>query len=127
MKPSWQQIAEKIKQVFPGPKYELISKDKFLKKINLSLATEEFAQYKAESWRGTIAETVYYFLRNPSVHSFWATELSFSGTTYQGNPVSNLGFLELHAILKNIHNELRRRSEGNVQWFGNDKIVGIGD
>ncbi len=126
LKPSWQQIAEKIKQVFPGSKYELISKDEFLTKLNASLATDELAQLKAECWRGTLAATAYYFLRNPSVHSFGATELSFSGTMYQGKPISNMGFVELHAILKNIHNELRRRSENNIQWFGDDRIVGIG-
>jgi len=123
LKPPWPQIAGKVKQVFPGPKYELISKDQFLTKLNASLATDELAQLRAECWRGTLAATAYYFLRNPSVHSFGATELSFSGTTYQNKPISNMGFVELHAILKNIHNELRRRSENNIQWFGDDRIA----
>ena len=125
-KPSWKQIAEKIKKVFPGPKYELISKDEFLTNLNASLAIDELAQLKAVCWRGTLAANAYFFLRNPSVHSFGATELSFSGTTYRSKPISNMGFVELSAILKNIHNELRRRSENNIQWFGDDKIVGIG-
>lgn len=126
LKPSWQQIAKKIQKVFPGPKYELISKDEFLAKLNASLAADELAQLKTECWRGSLAAIAYYFLRNPSVHSFGATELSFSGTTYQGQPISNMGFVELQAILKNVHNELRRRSEKNIQWFGDDRIVGIG-
>jgi hypothetical protein len=126
LKPSWQQIAGRIKPAFPGPMYELISKDEFLRKLDASLATDELAQLKVECWRGTLAATAYYFLRNPSVHGFAATELSFSGTTYQGKSISNMGFVELHAILKNIHDELRRRSENNIQWFGDDRIVGIG-
>lgn len=125
LKPSWQQIAENIKQVFPGPTYELNSDHDFLAKLNASLSTDRLPQLKAECWRGTLAATAYYFLRNPSVHSFGTTELSFSGAAYQGEPISNMGFVELHAILKNIHNELRRRSENNIQWFGDDRIIGI--
>jgi len=126
MKPSWQQISIKIKKVFPGPKNELISKGNFIKKLNTILTTEELNNLKSECWRGTLAAIAYYSLRNPSVHSFGASELSFSGTLYQGKVISGLGFVELQQILKNIHHELRRRSESNNQWFGNDKIVGIG-
>jgi hypothetical protein len=126
MKPSWQQISNKIKGVFPGPEYELISKDDFLKKLETILTNEELNKLKSECWRGTLAAIAYYFLRNPSIHSFGASELSFSGTLYQGNPIFGMGFMELFNVVKNIHNELRRRSESNNQWFGNDKIVGFG-
>lgn len=126
MKPSWQKISNKIKKVFPGPEYQLISKDDFLKKLDKVLTNEESKNLKSECWRGTLAATAYYFLRNPSIHSFGASELSFSGTLYQGKTISGMGFMELLNIVKNIHNELRRRSESNIQWFGNDKIVGIG-
>jgi len=94
--------------------------------LNTRLATEELHKLKSECWRGTLAATAYYFLRNPSVHSFGALELSFSGTLYQGKTISGMGFVELHDTVKNIHNELRCRSESNIQWFGNDKIFGIG-
>lgn len=124
MKPFWQQISKKIEDVFPGPEYELISEDAFLAKLNSRLTSEEANSLKAECWRATLAATAYYFLRNPSVHSFGALELSFSGTTYQGNFFARMGFIELHDIAKRLHNELRRRSENNIQWFGNDKIVG---
>jgi hypothetical protein len=119
-------VAENIKGVFPGPEYELNSKDDFLKKLDTVLTNEESIKLKSECWRGTLAATAYYFLRNPSIHSFGASELSFSGTLYQGKTISGMGFMELFSIAKNIHNELRRRSESNIQWFGNDKIVGIG-
>ena len=127
LKSSWQQIAGQIKKVFPGPKYELISNNEFLAELSGSLSTDKLAQLKAESWRGTLAATAYYILRNPSVHSFGTTELSFSGTTHQGKSISSMGFVELHAILKNIHSELRNRSESNIQWLGDDRIIGIDD
>jgi hypothetical protein len=126
MKPPWQKISNKIKRVFPGPEYELISKDDFLKKLDKVLTNEESSKLKSECWRGTLAATAYYFLRNPSIHSFGASELSFSRTLYQGKTISGIGFMELFNIVRNIHSELRRRSESNIQWFGNDKIVGIG-
>jgi len=126
MKSFWKPIAKKIEDVFPGPKYELITEDEFLTKLNTKLETEEVYKLKPECWRGTLAATAYYFLRNPSVHSFGALELSFSGALYQGKTISGMGFVELHDIVKNIHNELRHRSESNIQWFGNDKIFGIG-
>ena len=126
MKTSWIQISTKIKKVFPGPKYELISIDDFLIKLNPILTVEESNKLKPECWRGTLAATAYYFLRNPSIHSFGALELSFSGTLYQGKTISSTGFVQLHGIVKKIHHELRRRSESNDQWFGNDKIFEIG-
>jgi hypothetical protein len=126
MKSFWKSIATKIKVVFPGSEYELLTEDEFLSKINTTLTTEELQKVKLECWRGSLAAIAYYFLRNPSIHSFGAAELSFSGAKYQGKLISGMGFMELHEVLKNIHHELRRRSEDNNQWFGNDKIVGIG-
>jgi hypothetical protein len=121
----WQQISIKINEVFSGPGYELMPQDEFINKMTASLTIDESHKLRAECWRGTLAATAYYFLRNPSIHSFGAMDLSFSGTLYQGKPISGMGFMELHGILKNIHNELRRRSESNNQWFGNDKIFEI--
>ena len=75
MKPSWQKISNKITRVFPGPEYELNSKDDFLKKLDTVLRNEESNKLKSECWRGTLSATAYYFLRNPSIHSFGASEL----------------------------------------------------
>ncbi len=125
MKSFWKSIAKKIQNVFPGPEYELISEKEFLAKLTNKLTPEELQKLKFECWRGTFAAIAYYFLRNPSIHNFGAAELSFSKATYQGNIISGMGFRALHEIVKNIHQELRRRSESNNQWFGNDKIVGI--
>lgn len=124
LKPSWQQIAKKIGEVFPGPEFELISQDAFMTKLKPKLASEEAQHLKAQCWRATLAATAYYFLRNPSVHNFGALELSFPNTTYQGEIIAGMGFVDLHDIAKRLHNELRRRSETNIQWFGNDEIVG---
>jgi hypothetical protein len=123
LKPSWQQISKRIKEAFPGPEYELISEDGFLTILHSRLTPEESNHLKAECWRGTLAATAYFFLRNPSVHNFGALELSFSKTTYQGKLLAGLGFVDIHDMAKKLHDELRHRSEANIQWFGNDKIV----
>lgn len=124
LKLSWRPIVRKIESIFPGPEFELISRDEFLRKLASHLSPEEVKRFKAECWRGTLAATAYYYLRNPSIHSFGALELSFSKTTYKGKIIGGMGFIALHSIAKNLHAELRRRSESNIQWFGNDKIVG---
>jgi len=124
LKQSWQQIAKKIENVFPGPEHVLISQDVFLSKLNSSLTVKEAQDLKKECWRTTLAAIAYYFVRNPSIHNFGATELSFSKTTYRGESISGMGFSELHDIVKRLHAELRRRAEDNIQWFGNDEIVG---
>jgi len=123
--PQWQQIAKTIEKVFPGPEYVLVSQDEFLSKLSFSLTPEESQNLSKECWRSTLAAIAYYYLRNPSIHGFGALEQSFSKTTYQGKNISGMGFKELYDIVKGLHNELRRRSESNNQWFGNDKIVEI--
>lgn len=125
MKSLWKSIAKKIEEVFPGPEFELISRDAFLAKLDSQLTSQEATNIKAECWRATLAATAYYFLRNPSVHSFGVSELSFSKTTYRGEIIAGMGFIDLHDIAKRLHDELRRRSEANIQWFGNDEIVGV--
>lgn len=125
MKPLWKSIAKKIEVVFPGPDFELISRDPFLVKLNSQLTSHEATNIKAECWRATIAATAYYFLRNPSIHRFGASELLFPKTTYQGDIIAGMGFMDLHDIVERLHDELRRRSEANIQWFGNDGIVSL--
>ena len=124
MKSFWKLIPKKIEEVFPGPEFELISRDAFLAKLGSQLTSQEAINIKTECWRATLAATAYYFLRNPSVHSFGASELSFSKTIYQGEIIAGMGFIDLHDIAKRLHDELRHRSEANIQWFGNDEIVG---
>jgi hypothetical protein len=92
--------------------------------VDPKLTSKEATDIKSQCWRATLAATVYYFLRNPSVHSFGASELSFSKTTYGAKIITGIGFIDLRDIAKGLHDELRRRSEANIQWFGNDEIVG---
>ena len=125
MKPFWKSIANKIGEVFPGPEFELISQDDFLAKLDSQLTIKEATKIKAECWRATLAATAYYSLRNPSIHNFGASELSFSKTTYRGRNIGGMGFMDLHNIAKRLHSELRGRSKANNQWFGNDEIVGL--
>jgi len=121
---SMQPIVSKIEEVFPGPGFELLSIDDFLKNLDSKLTSHEADKLKSECWRATLAATVYYFLRNPFIHNFGGFEISFSNTTYQGEIIKGIGFIDLHDIVKRLHHELRRRSETTNQWLGNDEIVG---
>jgi len=88
------------------------------------LTPAELAQVRPEIWRGTVASVAYQRLRNPSVHSFGtAGSITFSGTTYQGQPANPLTFERLHAALARLAAEARRRSEVNNERFGDDRIV----
>ena len=125
MNEPWKTIANKIENVFPGPEFELISQEIFLTKLDSQLTSQEAISVRDKCWRATLAATAYYYLRNPSIHSFGASELSFSKTTYRGEIIAGMGFIRIHDIAKRLHDELRRRSEANIQWFGNDEIVGL--
>jgi len=121
LNPFWVGIATHIEGVFPGPEYELQTKDNFLAKLASHLSTENVNQVIAEYWRTTTAAIAYFWLRNPSIHSFGAgSDISFSSTTYQGSPLPVLDFKRLYSVVSNLHSELRRRSETSGKWFGND-------
>lgn len=115
----WKEIASHINNIHPGPLYTLLDDSDFLS----HLPDTDVVKVKKELWRTTIAGVAYYGMRNFAIHGFGATPLTFSNTSYKGQPVSGLDFSRLYKIVSNVHAELRRRSEATGQWFGNDKIV----
>jgi len=124
MKNIWNDIAVKIEEIFPGPDFELLTKDQFIQKISNHLPSKFISMVTSELWRTTIASIAYFYFRNPSIHGFGGElNMSFSKTTYQGKQVLELNFDRLYNIAINLHSELRRRAETTIQWFGNDDII----
>lgn len=124
MKGPWPGLAARVAEVFPGPQLELLAAASFEVHLGGHLTAGELKELRKEMWRGTIAHVAYKYLRNPSVHAFGSSDgIYFSRTTFQGEPVSPLGFSQMLHVVRGLVAEVRRRSEESGQWFGNDRIV----
>lgn len=123
MNKPWPEIAKAIQVIYPGPLYQLLHEDEFLSQLSPQLTRENLIKVREELWRTTVAGVAYFGMRNFAIHKFGATPLTFSNTTYQGQPTSGLDFERLYNVVEHLHAELRCRSEANNQWFGNDAIT----
>ena len=122
----WKDLATHIVSLFPGPNYELLTETELLAKLEPYLYSKTInpKDILNELWQTTLASVVYHYFRNPAVHGFGAGPgWSFSATTYQGAPVTGIGFDRLYNVALNLHAELRRRSEATGQLCGDDGIL----
>ena len=124
MKTPWKALAERIAGAFPGPSHEVVPIPTFEQALAEHVTTAELAQLKPELWRATIANVAYQHLRNPAIHAFGTGGgIILSKTTWNGQPISILGFAILRNCARGLIAEARRRSDANGQWFGDDAIV----
>ncbi|MCH7913945.1 MAG: hypothetical protein IH856_13065 [Deltaproteobacteria bacterium] len=124
MKAPWKDLANRIKDAFPGPSYELLTTPAFVGALRSRLTNIELEKLRPEVWRTTIANLTYQHLRNPSVHAFGGSDgIWLSQTTHQGAPVPPIEFQQLLGCVRGLVAEARRRSEETGQWFGNDAMV----
>jgi hypothetical protein len=120
----WQLLAGVLEQKFPGPSYELLPLHAFESSVAGPLTPQQLTTLRAELWRGTIAATAYYWLRNPAVHGVGPSpQLTFSNTTVAGSAARPLNLERLTAALTHLLAEARRRSESTNQWYGDDRAL----
>ena len=102
-KPQCKALAERIGSAFPGPPYEVLPIPDFEHALAKHVTPDELARLKPYLWQGTIANVVYQHLRTPAIHRFGTgAGIILSQTTYNGQPVSNLGLVELSACLRGL-------------------------
>lgn len=120
---TWEPIREVVAALFPGPSYELLTREEILSRAGATRTSVQRNQLEREIWRGTIAAVAYYPMRNAAVDALRASSHSFSITTNGGEPALPLDLSRLKAAARNLAREFRRRSEASGQWFGNDAIL----
>lgn len=97
----WQDIADKLDALFPGPAYALMTKADFLQATAQVLSAKEQSELARDVWIGTVASVVYGWMRNPWVHELvGSTTISFDSTTWQGQAVDSLTLQGLMTVLR---------------------------
>jgi hypothetical protein len=120
----WRSRAATLRILFPGPRYELVSRPDFLDSIAVNFTSADLTDVRRELWRGTIAAVAYYWMRNPSVHGFGSSSsLSFGDTKCRGIDAPQLNLQVLESPLRSMIEEARARSFAACEWFGDDRIL----
>lgn len=123
MKSKWQPIKAAVQSAFPGPGYDLLRPSEVSEALAHSLTPFQRRDLEREMWRGTIAAVAYFSMRVPAVHALGASDHSFSSTTNAGQPALSINLPRLQKAAHDLAKEMRRRSEANSEWFGNDEIL----
>jgi len=91
----------------------------FIEAIRGYVTAEHVTWVESEVWRGTIANAIYTALRSPGVHYGGVSHgLSFSRSTFHGQPIPRIDFVNLHPALVALAGSAKRLSEATGEWFG---------
>jgi hypothetical protein len=114
----WHKIAGTISGIYTTPPYELIDLANFEAVVAKHLGPTEVAHLKDQSWRFTMAQIAYEYLRNDAIHGYGnRLELEFAETTYNGKAVPTLNFQRFKSCLLALIDEALRRSVANeMDW-----------
>jgi hypothetical protein len=113
-------IGEKLDSLLNESVQKLFSEEEILELVRPVLDEDELEKLRERVWKGTFAAIAYEHIRNPLVHELGAVEVSFSETTFMGEPVPNLDFPLLYTPLQRIHTTMKGLSLRSRRWFGHD-------
>jgi hypothetical protein len=106
-----------IEAALVGLPRELFEK-KAIQELLAPMVNPKQAEWLADNmFKFTIAAISYDLVRSELVHDISASPVSFSETTYKGEPVPRLDFFFLHAGLQNICAEAKRQSIASNTWW----------
>jgi hypothetical protein len=106
------QHLQKIESTLQPYKAVLVSEPDVQAALQQTLSKNELQQVVKHLWRGTLADAVYQWSRNPFVHTLCGySGISYEKVTYQGSPVPEINFSVLHQALRFIARHARTLSE----------------
>lgn len=96
---------------------KLIEPQDVLVHLDAALNEQQRAWLWDNMFKGSIANISYERIRSELVHDISAAPISFSETSYKGNPVPDLNFEMLYASLRNIVEVSQRRAIATNKWW----------
>jgi hypothetical protein len=101
------------------PPQEAFELEEVIERLLPVVSAEAIEFLKFEAWRATVAAVVYNRIRSRLVHGLSSADfITFSVTTYQGNPLPEIGFQMLHDALSRIVKHARRESLESGKFYG---------
>jgi hypothetical protein len=101
------------------PPQEAFELEEVIERLLPVVSAEAIEFLKSEAWRATVAAVVYNRIRSRLVHGLSSADfITFSVTTYQGNPLPEIGFQMLHDALSRIVKHARRESLESGKFYG---------
>ena len=85
--------------------------------VDAALNEQQRAWLKVHIFKGSIAYISYERIRSELVHDISAAPISFSETSYKGNPVPDLNFEMLYVALRNIVEISERDAITTNRWW----------
>ncbi len=124
LKGPWKDRAERVESLFPGPDYQLVSREHFAAILEPYFSPRERNEIEEQLWRGTVGGIAYDMLRNTSVPNFagnWS--VLFENTFLDGKWAGVFGIDRLLPPLKAMVAAAREISLSSGHWFGKDAII----
>ncbi len=99
-------------------KSELHSEEAILDMLEPILAKQQLNHLSENIWNGSFAAIAYERIRSELVHEMDATDISFSQTTLEGEPVPNIDFQLLYKELQTVFSRLKKLSLETKTFMG---------
>lgn len=96
---------------------QLVEPQDALARLDTALNAQQRAWLADNIFKGSIANISYERIRSELVHDISAAPISFSETSYKGNPVPDLNFEMLYASLCNIVKVSQERAIATNKWW----------
>lgn len=95
----------------------LVEPQEVLTRLDAALSAQQRAWLADNIFKGSIGNISYERIRSELVHDISAAPISFSETSYKGNPVPDLNFEMLYASLCNIVKVSQERAVATNKWW----------
>jgi hypothetical protein len=106
-----------IEPIIDGFANELVSQEIVTKKLSSIISTDQAEWLQNNIFKATIAAISYDVIRSELVHGISTANVTFSQTTFKGNPVPDLNFELLYSALWNIFGRIKKKSLETNKWY----------
>jgi len=110
-------VYSKIEPIIDGFKKRLVTQEEVLHELSPLITKQQVCWLKEYLFKVTMAYISYDRIRSELVHDISASAISFSETTLNDQPVSELDFPLLYSALRNIFQMVRDASITTNKWW----------